>query len=369
LLNLIKRSFSEALFLSSLKSKTVYQIYVCVLFSALLQGALPNFEKYLPPFVLETRRLVIPGHEHAFNPSVIRWGDHMLLTFREISYVLPELPSAAVSNLYVVRINHDFELIGEPQVLELTDHNSISRVEDGRLVFTGGKLRLVYSDNKNNSLREGGYRMYIADLIEKNGQFTVGHHECLTEFDGVSPYRREKNWVPFDFFGYFLMSYSLSPHKVLYPQLDGSGSCITYALTHPSIVWEWGELRGGTPALPLDDQYYLSFFHSCDWMPSVHSYGQCTLHYFFGAYLFERMPPFQIKKISPEPIVGPNYYSGYDYEPYWKPVNVVFPCGFVMDDQYIWVTYGRQDHELWVTKIDRHGLLKSLIHVNNVYRD
>jgi len=84
-------------------------------------------------------------------------------------------------------------------------------------------------------------------------------------------------------------------------------------------------------------------------------------HYFMGAYTFSNSPPFNITQISPEPIWAKNFYSGLNYERYWGSVRVVFPCGFFTDEKFIWITYGRQDHELWIVKLDKQGLLKSLI--------
>ena len=95
-------------------------------------------------------------------------------------------------------------------------------------------------------------------------------------------------------------------------------------------------------------------------METVQSNGQTMAHYFMGAYAFSLAPPFEITQISPEPIIGKGFYIGKVYNPYWKPVKVVFPCGFIFDDKYIWVAYGKQDHEIWIAKIDKNGLLKSL---------
>jgi predicted GH43/DUF377 family glycosyl hydrolase len=81
-------------------------------------------------------------------------------------------------------------------------------------------------------------------------------------------------------------------------------------------------------------------------------------------YLFSSKPSFEIKYISPEPIIGPNFYHGLSYEPYWGPVCVVFPCGVVILEEEIWVTYGRQDHEIWIARLDKRKLLDSVIHVS-----
>jgi len=95
-------------------------------------------------------------------------------------------------------------------------------------------------------------------------------------------------------------------------------------------------------------------------MKSIHSGDQEALHYFIGAYTFDLEPPFAIRKMSPEPIIGHHFYKRETYIPYWKPVRVVFPCGFIFDKDYIWISYGRQDHEIWVVKLDKQGLLDSL---------
>jgi hypothetical protein len=47
------------------------------------------------------------------------------------------------------------------------------------------------------------------------------------------------------------------------------------------------------------------------------------------------------------------------YFSYWQPVNVVFPCGVFIDGDAVWISYGRQDHESWLAKLDlkRQSLL------------
>jgi len=83
-----------------------------------------------------------------------------------------------------------------------------------------------------------------------------------------------------------------------------------------------------------------------------------------GAYTYSSTPPFTITRVSKEPIIGKGFYSGMSYKHYWKPVKVVFPCGYVFDEKYIWVLYGRDDYENWVVKLDRARLLKSLTPVS-----
>lgn len=332
-----------------------------------------DLEEHTSSFVLGTHRIEIPGHPDAFNPSIIRWRGSLLLSFRIIQNNNPpsenNLHSSSESNIGLVWLDNDFQPDSQPQLLDLHDNKfnkfSISRSEDARLIAIDERLYVIYSDNTSEVLTEGGFRMHIAEIDFDGESFIIQHIECIKDFEGENPCRREKNWIPFNYQGNLLFAYSLLPHRILYPYLYpaqniGSGVCETIANTRSNVSWDWGELRGGTPAILIDPDHYLAIFHSSMNMTTLHSDGEDILHYFMGAYTFSSKPPFQITQASPEPIVGNGFYHGTVYKPYWKPVRVVFPCGILDEDGYIWVTYGRQDHEIWIMKMDKAGLLASL---------
>lgn len=316
-----------------------------------------NLEEDVEPFVLETKRIHIPGHPDAFNAGIIRWQGRLLLSFR----VIPDPKMKYNSRLGLVWLNDDFEPVGTPQILETHEPGFpvAPRSEDARLLTVGDKLYIVYSDNKEEKLSKGGFRVYVGQLTFDGEKFSVHAIECLSKYEGETRNLREKNWVPFDYEGQLLLAYSLSPHRIFRPLLDSSGQCETVAISEKPIDWDWGELRGGTPGL-LDDGAYLSFFHSWKDMSSIHSENKTVSHYFMGAYIFSPSPPFEITAISPKPIIGKGFYTGQSYKPYWKPVKAIFPCGFVFDDHFIWVAYGRDDHEIWIVKLNKKGLLGSL---------
>lgn len=289
------------------------------------------------------------------------------MTFREIPE--KEVPgesaiySSSNSLIGIVRLDDDFHPMGPAQILQLYPEDNpsqtISRAEDARLITIGQVLYIVYSDNRNKVVTEGGFRMRVGELDFDGTSFTIVHTDILDEFEGQHPHIREKNWTPFDYEGNLLLSYSLSPHRVLHPLLY-SDKCDTIARTDCQFHWFLGELRGGTAALKINSCQYLGFFHSSIMMPTTHSDGKDVLHYFMGAYLFAAHPPFSITHITQDPIIGKRFYHGEVYEPYWQPVRVVFPCGYIFDESYIWLAYGRQDHEIWICKIDKAGLLRSL---------
>ena len=307
--------------------------------------------------MLETKKIDIPGYPDAFNPSIIRWQNRNLLSFR----IIPDPKHSFESKIGLVWLDDEFQPVENPQLLVMRDIDSTVpyRAEDARLILVENQLWIVYCDNLESTTSRGGYRVYIARVCTLNGWFYLDSIECLSHFEGQSQQMREKNWVPFDYQGHLLLAYSLVPHKIFWPEL-GTGECKTICSTISELNWAWGILRGGTPALKIDDDEYLAFFHSSIEMASDHSDGKIESHYFLGAYTFSSQPPFAIQRISPEPIVAKGFYSGTDYKPYWKPVRVVFPCGFVMDSQFIWISYGRQDREIWIVKLDRKELLNHL---------
>jgi predicted GH43/DUF377 family glycosyl hydrolase len=332
-----------------------------ILLSILTSDPFQDLEELSQDFVLESKRIQVPGYPHAFNPAIIRWRGMLLMSFR----TLPNERDYFSSEIGIVILNEDFEPISTPQLLNLRDEQTIApcRAEDARFLVIDDRLFMIYDDNAEEKLSRGGFRMYVAELHYDADHFIISGTERLSNYEGESKEIREKSWAPFDYQGHLLLAYSLLPHKIFYPRLDGSEICDTIASSESPLSWDFGILRGGTSALPADD-HYLGFFHSSKVLATAHSEGNSILHYFMGAYTFSREPPFTITSISPSPLIGKHFYSGINYEPYWKPIRCVFPCGFIWDERFIWIAYGRDDHECWIVKIDKLGLLQSLIPLN-----
>lgn len=328
-----------------------------------------DFENNLAPCICEIKKIDIPQFPHAFNPSIVRWQEKIFMSFRLVEMPLIFMQSSsAESKIGIIELDAEMNPIGHPYLLCLNPSpNTPSRPDDPRLVTVDDQLYMIYSDNRDPYPTDAGYREYIAELGYEKGEFFLISDERITFFDDWLPHRREKNWAPFNYYGYLLLTYTMQPFKIYYPLL-GEGVCMTMSSSWNSIDWRWGDLRGGTPALPIEDEY-LGIFHSCLELPSIHSSGAPVLHYFMGAYTFTRHPPFLITKISQEPLVGPSFYHGEIYNPYWKPVRVVFPCGLLEEDAFLWVSYGRQDHEMWLAKIDKEKLLESLVPVATTHLD
>lgn len=333
------------------------------LFLALLTMQVPflfasiDLEDMAQDFVLETKQIHIPGYPEAFNPSIIPWGDSYLLTFR----VIPQAFLSFHSEIGVVKLDSEFNPVGKAQILKTREPTADvhSRAEDARLITIDNELWIVYTDNVDKIISKGGFRVYIARLTYDGIFFSLEGSKALTKYEGSDQSRREKNWVPFEYESEMLLAYSIHPHKIFKPIL-GTNACQTIVTTYSAIDWAWGDLRGGTTGLKINESEYLSFFHSSIKMATVHSDDKEMPHYFMGAYTYSAEFPFEVTRMSPEPIIGKDFYHGPVYKPYWGSIRCVFPCGFIHDEDFVWIAYGRQDHEVWIVKIDKKGLLESL---------
>lgn len=328
--------------LSPLK-KLISILFLCL--CAALSAQI-DLEEEIPPFVLETKRIKLLPYPDAFNPSIVEWKGEILLSFRSRN---PD--TGVASRVGFVRLNKDFDPIQEPFLLDTGD----SYIQDPRLYIHSGRLYMAYSDLIDNPPKR---RMCIAELIEDNNELQLHNPQFLLKFNGDAYRKFEKNWTPFVHDDTLFLSYTLFPHKVFIPFPDEQ-RCTTLGSSKTAFTWNRGEIRGGTPAL-LIDGFYLGFFHSSIEMATLQSKDATIPHYFMGAYTFSANPPFRMTSISPKPIIGRNFYNGKSYQT-WKPLRVVFPGGFLFNDEYIWIAYGRQDHEIWIVKLDRKGLMESLI--------
>ncbi|MBI5272719.1 MAG: hypothetical protein HY861_01905 [Chlamydiia bacterium] len=312
-----------------------------------------NLESMAQDFVLETKQIHIPGYPDAFNPSIVRWQGRLLMSCRTYH---PE--SRATNEIILIYLDENCNPASAPIPLRFPypDPFCLNKRQDPRLLVIGEQLWVVY----NNAIEKEVRRMLVGAVSADCNSFSIEHVECLYTFDGETPLRSEKNWVPFDYEGHLHLAYSIVPHRILRP-LFGMNACTTLAATLGSIKWDWGVLRGGTPAL-LEGDEYLAFFHCCKSMATVHSKGESIPHYFMGAYTFSAAPPFELTRISSAPIIGKQFYEGATHKT-WKPLHVVFPGGYISDEHYIWIAYGRQDHEIWIAKLNKNALLKGLVPV------
>ena len=307
--------------------------------------------------VLATKRLIFEEFPDAYNPSIVPFQEGYLLCFRHVPnhHVHPW-----VSHTGIVILDKTFTPISKPQLLKMRPKQSKtpSQAEDARLFTYKGRVFLIYNDNieVTHPTLSDRRDMFVAELFYQNGFFTISAARKLIHEAEYQSRIWQKNWVPFEWNGMLLLTYSVNPHEILYPNFV-SGNCYPYHKTELDLAWKWGGLRCSVPPL-LDEGEYLSFFHSASFTSSPASWGYDMWHYFMGAYTFSKDPPFHITKMSASPIIGDNFYTPSSF---YK--RVVFPGGCVISDSYIYVAYGKDDREIWIATLDKAALKRSLIPV------
>lgn len=330
-----------------------------VVVTAPIKAPLVDLEADPTDFILETRQIEIPGYAGAFNPTMTRWKGMTLFMFR-----IRDPQTNSTSGIGITLLDENFTPTTSVQFIRIPFNNPLHPTEqqDPRLIPIGDRLFMVYSNILEHYIQKKIRRVYVVEIFYENGMFIPGESICLSQFEGESDEKWEKNWVPFEFQGDLLLAYSIFPHKILWPLLP-RGECETVCQTRGEVKWDWGPIRGGTQAFPVSDTEYLSIFHSSTHLFSVHSEGKKISHYFMGGYTFEKNPPFRITRVSPKPLIAKGFYNSPPYKT-WKPLRAIFPCGLIIDDDYIWISYGRQDYEMWIAKCDKKRLLRSLIPVS-----
>ncbi|MGE0670155.1 MAG: hypothetical protein AB7O89_04400 [Parachlamydiales bacterium] len=326
----------------------------------ILPPGLTDLEKNPHSFILELRRIEIDGHPGSFNPSILRWNDSLLLSFR-----IRDQKNVSTHQMGLVFLDEDFNPASKVYIIQmrLPPRQLPTKDQDPRLICLQDRLLIVYSNTLDEPNEKETRRVCISEVKWDGDSFFVDAIEWIEKYPGMTKLRWEKNWTPFIYEDELHLVYSLVPHHIFKP-VWGTNSCVSACSSIGLVQWKWGVLRGGSQAFVVDGEY-LSFFHSSINMASVQSLGKVIQHYFMGAYTFSAKPPFAITRMSKEPIIGKKFYNGVAYKT-WKPLLVVFPGGFIFNEKFIWVVYGRQDHELWVAKLDKKGLFDSLVPITSM---
>jgi len=147
---------------------------------------------------------------------------------------------------------------------------------------------------------------------------------------------QEKNWTFFIINDDLFCVYSINPHIVL--KFDWNGKLIEQYVTNfdSEKFWKYGQCRGGTNPLFINNRFE-SFFHS-----SV-PWKNNKKRYLMSNYQFNFEPPFEILNMNANPILWGNESEDF----LWKDKNplVVFPCGAIVDDQNILISFGVNDEK------------------------
>lgn len=310
--------------------------------------------KTLPSIVSSLVSIQLEAFPGAFNPSIFKTEEGFILTFR---YLPEPVKEPWISFIGAVLLNETFEQISEPQLLNvrLNHHQALSQAEDARIFEHNKRIYVIYNDNPDvtNTSIADRRDIYMAELFYSNQVFSLSIPIKLYHPKNYAAQLWEKNWSPFSWNNTLFLSYFLNPHEVLQANLE-SGCCEPVFSSNTSVSWKWGQLRGGTPAILVDGEY-LAFFHSSKEMVSQGTKRKAMWHYFTGAYTYSPNPPFNLTKVSKRPIEEKSFYVKSPH-----PKRVIYPGGFVISENNIYLAFGKNDCEIWIATIDKNKLMNSL---------
>jgi predicted GH43/DUF377 family glycosyl hydrolase len=309
--------------------------------------------------VLKYKRLKFSHVSQAYNPSIVKTETGYLVAFRNDK----GYGGKRQSSLAAARVDPSFRQVGNT-VFFHTNH-AIS--EDPRCLCVNGRLYLMYT----HTLVWSPYETYTAMAKLNPSTLRLSAGKDLQ----YHPQHIEKNWVPFaynDLSGtdiYFV--YSFNPYKVvrLAKTSDGAIEQPFPQAEKRDLEWEskWGRISGGTPALLVNNEEYLTFFHSY-FEPKKN-----VKWYVMGAYTFSKTPPFQIRRISRYPIIFKKMYRTRMHPKVWfhpkYDFHVVFPGGFVESKEnqkdVFHLAFGENDSGLCILTLDKERLLNSLQNIDD----
>lgn len=355
---------------------------------------------------------------HYFNPAICVFQRMLFMSFRGNLWADDRayFTWLNASFMPIHPQTHAFGITGEGTYLD----ERLRGAEDMRLVpLTDGEMLLSYSQIIGKTGNDYHVKMKVANLrIGPNGKAEISPPYFL-KIDEQS-HRSHKNWTPFLYGSSVYFIVDIHPLKVVsLPQayspiinvpiqeestpsgsnetLDSNTTsggvavdvvannetvtaptaavaadidhsppaqetilCTLVSLTTcPNLKWDFGVIRGGTPAVFIPELgEFISFFHSKHILE-----GSKFATYFIGAFSFSAAAPFTLQRFSEAPIMMDEWYTG-EWCNEGKQDYIVFPMGLVLMKEngttVIMMSMGHNDREGWIVKIRLPDLMQNM---------
>jgi len=293
-----------------------------------------------------------------FNCSIIRNPmDGKLVLFTRRSHNTPGL-KVGMNDIIGFEIDEELKplsgrKVGFPSTL------AEQHYEDPRVCIMGKISMLISATTfqvaKDRKSWTGAHQ--IVGLM--NESFQVGYpSDPIYGKNGGSPLMNsgdEKNWLWFDHEGLPHVVYMTDPHHIVVRfQSNMLRPDVEYMTPFGHNIWKHGHIRGGTPPIRVEDEYWTFFHSSTPWIGPKRRYHM-------GALAFEAKPPFKILRYTPLPLLtGSKHNRWHEGLPL-----VVFPCGAILEEGIWTVSMGVNDCcSAWI-KIP-HSDVESLTRTTNV---
>lgn len=268
----------------------------------------------------------VPGVEY-FNCGFVERPDGEWLVTRR-SFPHGELPFG-MNDIMAFKLDNKTPAVGMRVRIPTSLPNE--QFEDPRSIYHEGRTYLSFCNFSWKGRTWTGAHQGLAVVDDKWQALKRYGINYGQNGDGVARNTgNEKNWLWFFHEGKPHLIYLSDPHTIarFSPEFVFEGEHITANKSK----WDFGLIRGGTPPVQVDGEYW-SFFHSS--LP----WTSHKRRYFMAAYSFEARPPFQMRRISRRPILIGSWRDPWAMS---KPL-VVFPCGSRLKDGKWFITLGVND--------------------------
>lgn len=273
-------------------------------------------------------------------------------------YYQTQLNFLFVNNKFKTKTNYQvgmFDLYDFGQ----REHWKVSTAQDPRLFAVNEQYYMLYNDAVHDKKRR---EMFLAKINVDKSQLQVSELQLLEYAPGKR--QDQKNWMPLVYNNDIYFIYSIDPHIVLRLDKDQLHSIPTLNNNIQS-QWPYGIIRGGTPAVYVNDlNGYLAFFHSSlPYKPNEPEWkirqGPPWRIYYMGAIVFDNKPPFKIKAFTKKPLTFPGLYSAKNTN-----YQIIFPSGLVEQESKFLLSAGYQDAETIILSVNKQDLYKYLTTIN-----
>lgn len=272
----------------------------------------------------------------SFNGSIIKNEDHYICVYRKTE-----------KKIAACRLREDFSVV-QGSNFDLIIENAT----DPRLLkLNNNKIVMSYSTT-GSSDREVEY---TAGNIVFDGERFVNNKSF--RISPISDYR-QKNWMPFTYHNKIFYISSICPHSIYELNIEKHNiNCrLAYETTwnHP---WFENTLRGNTNCIRLNDENYLTTFHTATW------YGE-KCYYDNGAYIFEGKPPFKVIKCAKKTFLKAEDAIETHFRKHQKRyLMCTFPISINKDKDEIIISYGDNDSCIKISKLKIDDLINTMVSV------
>ena len=308
-----------------------------------------------PALVPEAWKNISADGFYNFNPALVSDGKNgFIMAYRFIA------KSDLNRRIAVCRLDSDMNVIPGSAVNfsdlvqfadSETDSHSRQWFADPRLFNLQGKTWMVWNDGN----RSEGNHQYMIELALSGELKPAGpaREICMNG----SRRKNEKNWSFFEAQDKVWAVYSINPHVILSVDLNAESKVVCQV--ELSIDWtsryseHFGAFRGGAQPVKVGDKF-INLVHSSFNMPEGREYVAAV-------YEFSSVYPFGPVRELPVPVdfgIPKITESISETENKLNPNTtlVVYPTGFVVEGEKVWISAGINDSEMTLVQ----GTLKDL---------